>query len=132
MPYQLFDLTQTLTEAIPPYPGDRPFISKQTKFFEADGYVAHEIIAGMHLGTHIDVPMHMVNDKRYIREFPPERFFGKGILLDVRNEKSIDYKKEYEALIQAGDIVILYTGCNIYDASYFSSHPLVTEAFADF
>ena len=64
----------------------------------------------MHAGTHIDAPLHMYEDKKFISEYPIDRFIGNAVLLDVRGEKVIGIKDEYYRDIKENDIVLLFTG----------------------
>ena len=80
----LIDLTHTITRGIAVYPGDDPVQLDQVRTLESDGFNDFSLTTGMHIGTHIDGPMHLTSDRRMIAELPPEMFAGKGVLIDVR------------------------------------------------
>lgn len=44
----------------------------------------------MHVGTHMDAPLHMIGGGKKMDEINPERFIGKGVLIDVRGKDKID------------------------------------------
>ncbi|HHU71181.1 MAG TPA: cyclase family protein, partial [Clostridiales bacterium] len=106
---RIVDLSQEIIENMPVYPGDDEVKLYKDRSLEKDGYTSFRLEIGMHGGTHIDTPMHLTNSKTFINEIPLEKFFGKGCLLDVRNEKIIDFKEEYSDFVKEDDIVLLYT-----------------------
>lgn len=132
--YKVIDLTQTIVDGLPVYPGDNETKLQQTKFIEKDGYNSHKLEISVHAGTHIDSPMHFLDTKKYISQWPLETFIGEGCLLDVRGEKEIDYKKEYDSLVKENSIVLIYTGTDKHfgQKEYYAYHPVLTMRFAEF
>lgn len=128
------DLSYEIKSNMPVYPGDIAVDLKKVNNYEEDGFNCHTILSTMHAGTHIDCPMHMVSDERYVAELDLGRFIGNAILLDVRGEKLIDLKDEYYKDIKEGDIVLLYTGWESKYGSdeYYENHPIVADNFAEF
>ncbi len=128
------DLSWTLCSDTPIYPGDSPTSLTINKKLETDQYTAYLLQSGLHTGTHMDMPMHMLPDKRLAADFAPERFAGRGVLLDVRGQKRIRMKAEYAERISVGDIVLLYTGFDRHygEEAYFSAYPAVEEELAAF
>jgi len=128
------DLSRRITPDLPTHPYDSPLSLIRDKTLERDGYVNTRLEGGMHSGTHLDVPMHLIRDGRYTADWDLNRFAGKGCLLDVREEESIAYRESYDSRIGEGDFVILLTGWSRHweREEYFSGHPLVTEELADF
>lgn len=129
----LIDLSYMIQDGMPVYPGDEETVLVQSKHIEQDYYNNHQLSINMHAGTHIDGPMHLTHSKKYLNEYPLDTFIGEGCLLDVSKEASIDYKEEYENLIQPNHIVVLYTGHSRFNgqSSYFTDYPVLTLAFAE-
>lgn len=129
---KLIDLTHTLTDLIPVYPGDKETRLYHTQNLTTDGYNNHRLETGMHAGTHIDSPMHLLNCNTYISEFPLENFIGKGCLIDARNQPIIKMKPEYESKIIEDCILLFYTGWDTKFGTheYFNSSPVIDEEFA--
>lgn len=128
------DLSYEIENHMPVYPKDTPVTLERSKKYEEDGFNGYTLVSNMHAGTHIDCPMHMLNDDRYVSEFDLGRFIGNAVLLDVRGEMSIELKDEYYKNIKEGDIVLIYTG---WDSKYglkeyYENHPVVSEKFAEF
>jgi len=75
---KLIDLTHTFIEDMPVYPGDPASKLKQIANIEKDGFVDHEIKTAMHVGTHMDAPLHMIQDGKKLSELSLEKFFWSG------------------------------------------------------
>lgn len=130
----IIDISQPINEKTPIYPGDEPLVLYEQRSIEKDGYSTFFFSSNLHAGTHLDVPMHLIEDERRVADFSLEKFSGEGVLLDVKGESVIDYRPDYEELVQPGDIVLLYTGHNTfyYQSVYFTDHPQVSKSLADF
>lgn len=128
------DLSQTIKQDMPVYPGDAKVSLVQKKCFETDYYNAYSLSTGMHAGTHIDCPMHLTKNNRTISEYPLESFSGPGCLIDARAEREIGYREEYAGKIRFGDIVLILTGTDMLYGSdqYYFDHPVITEGLASF
>ncbi len=68
---KLVDLTHTVDASMPVYPGDPTPELKQTAFIGEHGYNEYCLHAGMHVGTHMDAPLHMIPDGAFMSEIPP-------------------------------------------------------------
>ncbi|UHA71926.1 cyclase family protein [Paenibacillus sp. 481] len=129
----IIDLTRLIVDKMPVFPGDTETTLIQSKFIQQHHYNNHQLTINMHVGTHIDGPMHMTDTHVYLSDFPLDSFIGEGCVLDVSGEMTIDYKVEYEQSIKENSIVILYTGYGKYfdQAEYFTAYPVLTKAFVD-
>ncbi len=126
------DLTQTFTNSMPVYPGDPVPKLVRVAEFAKDGYVDHEIKTGMHVGTHLDGPLHMVAGGNYLSEMPVETFFGAGVLVGARGCEVIEMEVLEGKGIKAGDIVLFFTGGaeHFGQADYYHAYPELSEACA--
>lgn len=132
---RIIDLSYTITDRMPVYPNDRDVSLEQTCTLEKDNFNAFYLQTGLHAGTHIDIPYHMLDSNCFISEYPPSRFIGNGVLLDVRGEKVIKYKSQYNAKVSENDIVILYTGsADLLDEPlrYYKDYPVIDDELTDF
>lgn len=125
------DLTHTFTQNMPVYPGDPNPELKQIAFLDKDGYNDFQIKTGMHVGTHMDAPLHMLQNGKRLSEYPPDRFFGKGHLIDARN-KTIDEKLLKGVKISKGDIVFIMTGFykKFGKPEFYEAYPVIEKSFA--
>ncbi len=130
----LIDLTHVMENEMPIFPGDDNFILKQDKFFDENKYNNFMLKTSMHVGTHLDSPMHMTKSTMTIDQYSIDKFCGKAIVLNVLGEDIIDYKEEYEKMIKNNDIVLFYTGFDKYFKAkeYFLKYPVITTNLAEF
>lgn len=128
------DLSHKIDNGIPVYPGDMEVSLVQKKSVERDEYTAYSFSTGLHAGTHIDCPMHLLKTDRTMAEYPMECFVGRGCLIDARGESEIDYITDYDNKINRGDIVLILTGTDEFygNEDYYNKHPVITEKLAHF
>jgi kynurenine formamidase len=131
---KLIDLSHTIRKDIPPFPGSDPLQIEQIRTLQSDGFNDYRLTTGMHAGTHIDGPMHMTPDTRTIAEITLEMFTGKGVLIDVRGEKEIEFRESFRKIIQPESIVLFYSGLsdNYGKPGYFTDYPDFSKEFAGF
>ena len=127
---KVIDLSYLVNEEIAVYPGDSKFLIKEQKNLETDGYVINEIKSNMHIGTHIDVPKHLIKSDLFVSDYSLTNFFGEAIVINAEGMDIIEWNHEYENLIKKDCIVIIYTGFNIKQEDYYSKHPTITENMA--
>lgn len=127
------DLTHTFTDNMPVYPGDPAATLSQAAAIASEGYTDHLLHTHMHVGTHMDAPLHMIPGGQKMHELSLEKFFGRGVLLDARGQSQITAATIGDRQIQAGDIVLIYTGFgSVYrEAKYYEAQPTVSEEFAE-
>jgi kynurenine formamidase len=128
---EIIDLSQTIVDNLPVFPGDIRTSLFQTKYLSIDKYNDHRLEVGMHAGTHIDGPMHLTESREYISDLAPEIFIAPGCLLDVRNQPVIQWQPEFAESVAAGSIVLLSTGMDkvFGNPGYFTDYPEVSAEF---
>jgi kynurenine formamidase len=126
------DLTHTFVDNMPVFPGDPETSLKQITSIPKEGYTDHKLTTVMHVGTHMDAPLHMIDGGKYMDEMPVHRFAGQGVVIDVRGKSEIDVDVLSGKNISKRSIVLLLTGMDKkYGApSYNEGYPKITEAFA--
>ncbi len=129
----LIDLTRLTTHGMPVYPGDTPPRLLESVHFDEHQCVNHEFQGSMHVGTHMDGPMHMIKEGRKLCELPLDRFVGRGQLIDARGRKSLDMDLLVGKNLQAGDIVLFWTAWEeqFGTEDYYGAFPVLTEALAE-
>ena len=80
---KVIDLTLTVSEKIPTFPGSpKPhFIEWET--IPKDGYNLELLFLSTHTGTHIDAPFHFVKNGKKIHEIAPERLVNEAVLIRI-------------------------------------------------
>jgi kynurenine formamidase len=85
---KLIDLTLTISQSIPTFPG-----SPKTQFIlwstlKEDGYNLELLFLSSHTGTHLDAPYHFVKNGAKIHQIPLNRLLGNGILIKIKRERN--------------------------------------------
>jgi kynurenine formamidase len=126
------DLTHRFTQHMPVYPGDPPARLEPIAHIGKDEYNMYCLCSGMHVGTHIDAPLHMIAGGKFICDMPVTQFFGRGRLIDARGQRSIAQDLLQAADISAGDIVLILTGWyhRFGDDTYYTDYPELLPDFA--
>lgn len=130
MPF--IDLTHTFTSTMPVYPGDPLPELVQIAHLAEHGYNDFQLKTGMHVGTHMDGPLHMLPSGKKLSEYPAYHFFGRGRLSDARGKAKIDEELLDGLSLSRGDIVVVHSGFGekFGTEDYFENYPELTEAFA--
>ena len=129
---KVIDLTITISEQIPTFPGSpQPnFINWET--LEKDGYNLELLFLSSHTGTHIDAPYHFLKKGQKIHQIMTRRLVTEAILIRIRKgaNQSITktdiqkFEKKY-GVIDEGSTIIFHTGWqkNLKKESYFLKNP---------
>lgn len=125
------DLSVAINQQTPVYPGDPAPQIDTAGILDKDGFNDHLISIGTHLGTHVDAPMHMLDQGKSLDQIPLDQFIGKGKLVHV-NGGSFDTVKAAD--IQEGDVILFHTGMSekYHDPSYFEEYPAMSEEVAQY
>lgn len=128
----IIDLTHTVTDSMPVYPGDPKATLRQVAAIGKEGYADHWLSIGMHVGTHLDAPAHMIAGGKKVNELPLELFCGRGVAVDVRGKSTLNNEVCRGVRIRKGDIVLFCTGFSkkYRSPEYFTDYPVMTEALA--
>ncbi|HHT90755.1 MAG: cyclase family protein [Bacillota bacterium] len=131
---RLVDLSHVLRDGSPHYPGDEPFRLVQRKSVSEDGFTSFLLKSGFHVGTHLDAPLHFLEEGAMVQDLPLATFIGRGVLLDVRGQSLLGPKVEYGSLVTRGDIVLLWSDWSTTYGTdaYYTEHPTLHEGLADF
>ncbi|MBN2166950.1 MAG: cyclase family protein [Marinilabiliaceae bacterium] len=128
---QYIDLTHKITSNMPVFPGDKKNKIIQLNTIDNDGFSNYQLTTGMHIGTHIDGPLHMLTHKKYIGDIDISNFIGKGILIDHTKELNID---QLSSTNFHNKIAIIYTRHykHFHTQTYFTKYPIITPKLIDF
>ncbi len=129
---KLIDLTLTISESIPSFPGSpKPqFISWSD--LKDDGYNLELLFLSSHTGTHLDAPYHFVKNGLKINQIPLDRLVGKATIIKLKKNKNAAITKLDIALFEKknGKIsnhssIFFFTGWqkNLKKDNYFTENP---------
>ncbi len=99
----VIDLTQTIAEDMPLFPGTPAPKLKVKYTVESDGFREMEIAFYSHTGTHLDTPAHVFREGKALEDYGVEQFLGQGLVLDFSgiSEKVITLNIFEQALKQS-------------------------------
>ena len=128
---KVIDLTHVFNNEMPVYPGDPKPEVRQIAWLEKQGYNDFRLTTGMHVGTHIDAPLHMIEGGKLISDFPVEKLVGPGYIIDARGQSVID-ESFITPPLKPGAIVLVFTGFSqkFTEIEYFEIYPELSESFA--
>jgi len=142
---RLYDLTQEWGAGIPPWPYFPDSVVSSFHRFPRDTLHSLRVDTAMHVGTHVDAPLHFNPEGWDSAEIPLDRLFGEGTIVDLRNKvgefdiitpELVETNAKEE--IKDGDILILNTGWHDFhwmaarknEDKYFVKHPAPHTGFA--
>ena len=99
----ILDLTQTISQDMPVYPGTEQPKLEPASTYERDKFRETLLTMFSHTGTHMDAPAHIIPGRTTLDSFAASQFVGSALVVDCRE-------------LNAGDVVTLWQrrrGCRI-------------------
>ena len=134
----IIDLSHSISENMPVYPGTEPPVIRTGCSISKDGFLEKKISLFSHTGTHMDAPAHLLEEGTTLDRFPVAHFFGKAFILrssvgqgpEIELHQLLAHK---ESLTQV-DFLLLQTGWSHYwgEGKYFSGYPVLSQEAAEF
>jgi len=115
-------------------------VVKYIKRFGTDGIYAQFVETALHVGTHIDAPMHYILGGKDVASIPLDRLYGPGVVVDISDvvgEWDIIKPEHVTSKIEVkkGDILVYHTGFHhLYtkdEEGYLCRHPGPSKEFAE-
>jgi arylformamidase len=129
---RIFDLSHSIEPGMPLYPGTPGPGFRSLSSIGEQGFAEQLYTLSSHTGTHIDLPSHMIESGRSLDDFPIERFYGKGLVIDVRmvagGQISISELQRFGEQIHACEFLLLCSGWSDFWGSYryFEDYPVLS------
>ena len=129
---KVYDLTHTIRNDMPVYPGtEQPRLTTACTIEEV-GYRETPLHMYPHTGTHMDAPAHMLPDGAALDRYPGEKFVGAAIVVDCRGEKVISLPLLQRYDLSGVDCVLF---CTEWDKkwgtpAYYENFPCLTAEAA--
>ena len=79
---RVLDLTHTIAENMPVYPGTETPIFAGANTYEKDGFKETKLTMYTHTGTHMDPPAHLFAGRTTLDAFPASQFIGKALVIE--------------------------------------------------
>ncbi len=132
---KIINLSQKIYNNMPVHPLDDKVVVEQNHTVGKEGYANTQISLGMHSGTHIDFPSHLIENAKRTDSYELDYFIGKACLIDAFGENVITLKAEHKDKIEKYDIVLIYTGYGKYfekEEYYGEDAPVLSVEFAKY
>lgn len=129
---KIIDLTHTIWEGMPVYPGTAPPELQEGSTYEKDGFRETLLCLYSHTGTHMDAPNHIFAEQKTLDQFPIDAFVGMGLVLDFTAKKAgdlitlEDLSSRCEK-VEKADFLLFHTGWSKFWGSdaYFGEYPVL-------
>lgn len=126
----IIDLTHTIRNGIPVYPGSLSPEIEDLELYDEHGVHVQKITLDGHVGTHIDVPAHLFPNGDTTESMNISTFFGAGRVIDCTDCGSkgtigTDILKQIDDT-ELPDFLLLYTGWSrLWNSEeYFNNFPV--------
>ncbi len=91
--HRFIDLTHTLHEDIPLWPGSTRFSPEIRQAYAPGKFRVHDYHLAAGSGTHIDAPSHCEENGKSVADFNLDELIGEGCILDVSN--AVNQNQDY-------------------------------------
>jgi kynurenine formamidase len=132
------ELSHPWGHGTPVYPGFPDTVLYRSVTIATHGVMSHRVKLTMHNTTHVNAPLHLIPGAPGIGQVPVDRFFGSGVVVDVKKKRwELVTAADLEASgadIREGDIVLLNLGWHeLYSDSqeYFGEAPGLAKDAAE-
>ena len=112
---KVIDLTHTIREDMPVYPGTEPPVLAAANTYEENGFKETRLTMFSHTGTHMDPPAHLFPGRTTLDRFPPEQFIGKALVIDCSELAegqaiTLDFIRRYGEKAEQADFLLFRLG----------------------
>jgi kynurenine formamidase len=136
---KVIDLTHTISENMPVYPGTEGPKLRIANTYEKDGFKETLLTMYSHTGTHMDAPAHLFPQRTTLDAFPAVQFVGKALVIDCSDLQegqriTMDYIDRAREKADQANFLLFRTGWDRYwgTDSYFGNYPYITDEVADY
>lgn len=115
---RLYDITLTVSNELPVWPGDQPVQLERTQDMQhGDLYNLSRLSSTVHLGTHLDAPLHFLRDGYGVDQIDLNKLIGPCFVVDLPDVDHIDAQCLEQANIPAQTTRLL---CHTRNSQYWA------------
>jgi len=138
---KILDLTLTISDKIPTFPGSPKPNFIQWENLKDDGYNLELLFLSSHTGTHLDAPYHFIENGLKIHEIGLTRLVREAVLIMSKKKANQSITKndiqkfeKKHGKIPKNSTVVFCTGWQkmLHNDSYFIKNPGLSEAAAKY
>jgi arylformamidase len=122
---KIFDLSLVITEDLPVWPGDKEIeIVQECSIEKGDVCNLSHFSMSMHCGTHIDVPLHFINNGMDTEKAPLDKFIGRAKVFEFDEENEIGLKHLEGLEINEQDMILfkIKKNCELLKREFFEKN----------
>jgi arylformamidase len=94
------DISLTISDGLPIWPGDpHPVIDRLSSMEDGDEANVSSLSCGVHIGTHVDAPLHFIHQAQSVTELSLDDLVGPALVVELLGVEVIS-----EAVLEAADI----------------------------
>ena len=130
----VIDLTHTIQENMPVYPGTETPALIPANSYEKDGFKETKLQMYTHTGTHMDPPAHLFPDRTTLDQFPASQFIGMALVIDCRDLRegdaiTMEYLRRYGDKVSRADFLLFNLGWDKRwgTEDYFGDYPCIDD-----
>ncbi len=136
---KIIDLTHTVTEDIPVFPGTEKPKLELASTYEKNGFKETLLTIFSHTGTHMDAPAHLFAAGTTLDSFPAAQFVGPGLVIDCTDLQAgqritMNYIEQVKEKADLAEFILFHTGWDRYwgTDAYFGDYPYISEEVAEY
>jgi arylformamidase len=133
---KIIDLSYTISPDIPVYAGTEPPTFFTACTIEGIGFLEKKITFYSHTGTHMDAPAHIIPGAKTLDQMPPDRFAGRGAVVEVAGNDGptidLELLKPHQGRIEGCEFLLFRTGwADLWGKEdYLSGYPVLSREAA--
>ncbi len=136
---RIVDLTHSISEDMPVYPGTEGPKFVPANSYEVDGFKETLMTMYTHTGTHMDPPAHLFAGRTTLDQFPISQFVGTALVIDCSDLKegqsiTMDYINKQQDKADKAEFLLFRSGWDRYwgTEKYFGDYPCIDGEVADY
>jgi arylformamidase len=131
---RIYDVTVPLSAGTPTYPGDTPFARRvQKRLEDGDPSTLSDLTLSAHAGTHVDAPLHFLENGGTVDELPLEILMGRARVVALPATRPCVDRADLEGLDLSDDVRLLFKTRNsglLHDATFHEDYVYLTPEAA--
>jgi len=130
---RFIDLSYTFEDKMLAFPGDSEPRLYQSEYIADVGYNKFHLETGLHIGTHMDAPFHIIEGGKFISDLPVDALTGRGHLIDAVGQSPVSAEALDGRSLAKGDVVVVMTGHSktFRTPEFYEGYPEISEEFAE-
>jgi arylformamidase len=130
------DITMPVRNNMVHWPGDRDIVVKRVNSIKAgDDYNLTNLSLSAHTGTHMDAPLHFIDNAKDISTLPFNAVIGRAKVIEIKDNQSIKPEELMSRKIEENDLLLFKTRNSLIDWSmkkFINDYVFLTTEAAEY